>query len=180
MNIQIIKDTSHPLYHAFLSIYETSFPLFEQRTSTQIKEAFKDNRYHLDIYMEDDNEPVGLIAYWMFPTYIYVEHFAISQPKRGQGKGSIILDAFIKQAGKSGRIVILEINPPVDRKSMLRLHFYKRLGMVENPFIHHHPPYREGFKAHELRIMSAPNKLIQEQYKTFLDDLKNVVMNRKM
>lgn len=60
--------------------------------------------------------------------------------------------------------------------SVSRLHFYERVEMVTNTFDHKHPPYREGFHAHPLRIMSANEKVSDKLYQQFAEDLNKVVM----
>lgn len=176
MNNTIINSTSHELYAAFHSVYTTSFPIFEQRTDTQQEEAFADSRYHLIAYTDDSSEFVGFIGCWEFDTYCYIEHFAIAAARRGRGEGSRILRCFIASAKQEGKTVILEIDPPVDDISISRQHFYERQGMVVNEFDHNHPPYREGFNPHPLRIMSANEKISHKLYCQFVEDLNKVVM----
>ena len=176
MNNTIITSTFHELYAAFDSVYATSFPIFEQRTAAQQEEAFADSRYQLIAYTDDDKEFVGFIGCWKFDTYYYIEHFAIATARRGKGEGSRILGEFIASAKKEGKTVILEIDPPIDAVSISRQHFYEHQGMVINTFDHKHPPYREGFYAHPLRIMSANEKVSDKLYQQFVEDLNKVVM----
>ena len=74
-----------------------------------------------------------------------------------------------------GKPVILEIDPPVDRVSIDRRHFYQRLGFVENGFAHVHPPYRAGYQGHRLVVMSRP-AISAETYGLFADYLNHTVM----
>lgn len=175
-----ITSASHHLYPIFRSVYSTSFPIFEQRTYEQQQDAFADNRYRLDAYTSAEGELIGFISYWTFPKYVYVEHFAISPQHRGMGKGTIILRQFIANVKATRRVVILEIDPPVDAVSISRQHFYERQGMTLNIFDHHHPPYRDGFNAHALRIMSSGGNASTEEYEIFSRDLQDIVMKRKL
>ena len=175
-----ITSTSHPLYSTFHSVYSESFPIFEQRTPEQQQEAFADRRYRLDAYTSEEGDFIGFLSYWVFSTYIYVEHFAIAPQHRGMGEGGTILRRFIADTKTTNRIVILEIGPPIDTISISRQHFYERQGMSLNPFDHRHPPYREGFQAHALRIMSSGGKLTPEEYALFSRDLQTIVMKRKL
>lgn len=176
MNNTIIDSTSHKLFATFASVYATSFPIFEQRTVAQQDEAFADSRYQLIAYTDNNQEFVGFIACWKFDTYYYIEHFAIAAARRGKGEGSQILGEFIAAAKKEGKTVILEIDPPIDTVSVSRQHFYERVGMVTNTFDHKHPPYREGYHAHPLRIMSANEKVSDNLYQQFVEDLNKIVM----
>lgn len=176
MNNTIINSPSHELYPAFASVYTTSFPIFEQRTPAQQEVAFADSRYRLIAYTDDSNGFIGFIGCWEFDAYYYIEHFAIAAARRGKGEGSLILSNFIADAKKNGKTVILEIDPPVDDISVSRQHFYERVGMVINSFRHKHPPYREGFLPHSLRIMSANKKVSDKLYDQFVRDLNDVVM----
>lgn len=175
-----ITSASHHLYPIFYSVYSASFPIFEQRTYEQQQNAFADNRYRLDAYVSAEGEFIGFMSYWTFQKYVYVEHFAVSPQQRGMGKGSIILRQFMANAKATRRIVILEIDPPVDTASISRQHFYERQGMTLNIFDHHHPPYRDGFKAHALRIMSSGGNVGTKEYEIFSRDLQDIVMKRKL
>lgn len=178
MNSIFIKSTDSLLYSDFSATYCKSFPIFEQRTRTQQQVAFADNRYRLRAFTDDSGQFVGFIAYWLFDSYVYVEHFAIAPNRRGKGEGSTILTDFLREADNANLTTILEIDPPKDSVSVLRQQFYERAGMSINPFRHQHPPYRAGFKAHELRIMSAPTMLTEEDFYRFQNDLKEIVMRK--
>ena len=89
MNNSIIDSSSHELYPAFASVYTTSFPIFEQRTTAQQEAAFADSRYSLIAYTDDYNGFIGFIGYWEFDAYYYIEHFAIAAARQGKGEGSL-------------------------------------------------------------------------------------------
>ena len=101
----------------------------------------------------------------------YVEHLAVSPRLRGQNMGSKALAAFAE-----GRRVILEIAPPEDEISVRRLHFYQRLGFVENPQEYIHPSFRKPFHAHRLVLMSRPGPLTNEEARDFADFVRERVL----
>lgn len=173
MNKIRIRHVCHPLYDSFKALYSVSFPIFEQRTEAQQEYAFLSANYHLMAY-EENTVFIGFIAYWEFGGYVYIEHCAISQKRRGQGYGSRLLSGFIEECPKR---VLLEIDPVIDEVSKARLGFYKKCGFHENPFPHVHPPYREGYKAHSLKVLTTGRTITEKEYRTFDRDLNEVVMN---
>ena len=167
-----IDNLNHPLYKTFEDLYSSSFPIFEQRTKKQQETAFDNTNYHLIGY-EDNGKFIGFISYWKFPSYLYIEHFAIDTKIRGKGYGSIVLNDFIKSTDK---IVLLEIDPITDRISEARLRFYKRCGFYENPYSHKHPVYRKEFHPHSLIILTTKRQISENEYQKFNLDLSPTVM----
>lgn len=163
----------HPLYPAFEKLYAHSFPIFEQRTPEQQAQAFASANYHLTGYVENQSF-MGFIAYWEFPDYLYIEHFAINGHERGKGYGSQILNSFVTDKPKT---VLLEIDPPIDEISTARLRFYQKCGFYQNPYSHIHPPYRKEYKGHSLRVLTTGTPLSAERYEQFKNDLTQQVMN---
>ncbi len=169
-----IDSSRHPLFGKFKALYETSFPIFEQRTATQQEDAFQDERYRL-LAFEEGHEFVGFISCWQFAAYCYVEHFAISAHLRGKGYGSRLLQAFVEQ---TPTMVILEIDPVIDKMTEARLRFYKACHFAENAYEHHHPPYRDGFQPHPLTVLSSGRTLTDREFRTFQTDLRRIVMRK--
>ena len=176
MNKIQITNIYSDLFKAFRETYETSFPIFEQRTIEQQNRAFLNHHYKLFAYTNKEDRFIGFISYWEFTTYIYVEHFAIEKSHRGKNYGSNILETFLHEKRSENKKVILEIDPPSDSTSIARLHFYERAGMKPNAFCHIHPPYRKDFQPHSLLIMSAQEEIAEEEYRIFFNDLKEIIM----
>ncbi|MDU1889787.1 MAG: GNAT family N-acetyltransferase [Dysgonomonas sp.] len=168
-----IKSSKDKWYKPYREIYEVSFPVFEQRSEVQQLKAFESASYHLLIATEDE-KLLSFISYWEFDGYVYIEHLAVNPEFRGQNIGSETLDLFANQIQK---MVILEIDPPIDDISKKRLHFYEALGYKLNPFIHHHPAYHPSeYNPHELRVLSLDKEIKEKEYKQFCADLDNIVM----
>lgn len=163
----------HPLYSSFENLYTHSFPVFEQRTPEQQAQAFASANYHLTGYVENQSF-MGFIAYWEFPDYLYIEHFAIDSKERGKGYGSQVLNRFVTETPKT---VLLEIDPPVDEISIARLRFYQKCGFYQNPYSHIHPPYRKEYKGHSLQVLTTGGPLSPDGYEQFKKDLTQGVMN---
>lgn len=172
MRVHKIANCEDSLYNEFIELYGTSFPIFEQRTEAQQRSAFEDERYNLETYIEDDKF-IGFISYWEFDSYIYIEHLAINSSLRGEGYGSRLLREF---AQRSGKMLLLEIDPIVDEISAKRLRFYEHNGFVANIHTHRHPPYRESFEGHQLIVLTTEREINKAEYEQFSSDLKEVVM----
>ena len=136
------------------ALYEISFPDCERWNAAGYDRAFGDPHFH-----------------WKAGDFHYVEHLAVSPRLRGQNMGSKALAAFAE-----GRRVILEIDPPEDEISVRRLHFYQRLGFVENPQEYIHPSFRKPFHAHRLLLMSRPGPLTNEEARDFADFVRERVL----
>lgn len=168
-----IDNSKHSFYHLFEKLYSISFPIFEQRTDEQQEKAFTFSNYHLIGYEENETF-IGFISYWEFEYYLYIEHFAINQELRGKGYGSEILQLFIRSTDK---IILLEIDPVVDKVSEARLQFYKKCGFYENSYPHVHPPYRDKYRAHPLVVLTTKRKITAREYQIFNKELTDIVMN---
>lgn len=154
------------------TLYESAFPYKERRSLDDHLRALNDPRFEADGIWHDGRF-VGLIYHWASaPATRYVEHLAISPALRGQNMGSQALQAFIERFGR----VILEIDPPVDEISCRRLHFYQRLGFVENPQEYLHPSFRAPFTTHRLVLMSYPQLLTDDEARTLADFVREEVL----
>lgn len=166
-----IASEEHPFYKDFVKLYIVAFPLYEQRTALQQRWAFQQQSYSLVVFCEE-GRMIGFISAWQMTGCVYVEHFAIMESYRGKGFGNRILKSFVETVKQC---VVLEIDPVCDALTAARLRFYEHCGFVVNPYAHTHPPYREGFGAHVLTVLSTPALLDEEAYRLFLDDLQGVM-----
>lgn len=171
MELLRIDSITNTYFNDALKIYKNSFPKFEQRTIESQIEVLNHDQYYCCVVLED-NLLIGILFYWQYEDYNYIEHFAISSNLRGQNYGSKILKEFCK----SNSNTILEIDPPIDDISIKRLNFYSDLGFKLQKFEHTHPPYRKSFSAHKLNIMSFNKDLSIDEYNKFNNFLKTTVM----
>lgn len=166
-----IHSTENNYWNKMMDIYTSSFPIFEQRTLENQLAVLKNDKYNC-VAVCEGNLLVGILFYWEINNYQYIEHLAISKELRGQNYGSKLLENFCE----SNKTIILEIDPPIDDVSINRLRFYSNLGFILKDFNHIHPPYREGYKGHALKIMSYNKALLNDEYNYFNNFLKEVVM----
>ncbi len=144
-----IKDCDTKEYKFVEELLTTSFPLDEyrpldeQRINVENVESF-----HMNI-LSVEEEPVGLLSYWQFDGYIYVEHFAISPVLRGKGYGCEAITGLVRDKQN----VILEVELPTDGLARRRIAFYARCGFALCTKEYVQPAYRQGGNEVPMRIM---------------------------
>lgn len=153
------------------SLYLENFPMDQTRNEETQLFILKDETYHFDMILSE-NEFSGIITYWEYDEYIYIEHFAICSDKRGNGLGSQVL-SLLKQKNK---LLILEIEPPICNYTKSRQAFYERSGFVLHQYKHTPPAYRKGYANQDLVIMSTGelnDKLYQTYFKRVCENILN-------
>lgn len=171
VHFQRLTSGDDGLFEKAFDLYTVSFPEHEQRFRANQCALMANTDYHFDAIMDGDSF-AGIILYWEFPGYAYIEHFAIHPELRGRAFGSESLRLF----GGGRDLVVLEIDPPDDPVSVRREAFYHKLGFRTNPFSHTHPRYRESFPPHRLVVLSSPRELTEKEYARFAEDLSGIVM----
>lgn len=151
---------------------ESSFPLCERRPHSEHLRALQDPAFHADIIM-DDELFIGIIFYWIYDEkYLYVEHLATDSSLRSKGYGNRAMELLLNM----GYVTILEIDPPIDEISIRRRGFYERLGFAMSDHRHIHPSYRSQTEPHELKMMSFPYRISDQEFERFRDYLLHNVM----
>ena len=145
------RDASGPLMGVAMALYRRSFPAHELRLWPDQQAVMNDPLYHFDLCLLD-GALAGLILYWDFGAYIYVEHFCVEPSMRGHGLGTLIL----AELAKKNKPIILEIDPLTDDVAI--------------------PPYQAANHGHALIVMSHPRALSQAEFDTFTVDLREKVM----
>ncbi len=145
-----------------------SFPSDEYRDLTQLRD-YTDT---LDIFhccvIEKEGTPVGLLNYWDFGAWVYVEHFATLPSLRGTGIGARVLSLF----NESGTTV-LEVELPTDEMSCRRIGFYRRSGfeVMDGEYIQ--PAYKPGSSPLPMKIMSRGHS-----YATSFEDIVHTLHSK--
>lgn len=179
MELIRIQDTAHPYFAQAWDIYEQSFPLCEQRPLAEHIRALADPAFHYNL-LTDTGRLIGLLSWWEWESaegtpFRFGEHFAISPEMRGGGYGSQALEYLL---GDGKRLVLLEIDPPVDDISRRREQFYLRNGLVTNyEYDHVHPSFRPATPVHRLFLMSWPRALTPGEFKEFQRFNNTVVLS---
>lgn len=133
------KDTA--LYSYMEQLMTASFPAEEYRPLAELCN-YADNKshFHCNVILLQD-VPIGLITYWDFGHFHYVEHFAIDPSQRNGGHGRNALNHLCRQLNSP---IVLEVEAPEEEMAIRRINFYKRQGFTlwETPYLQ--PPYKAG------------------------------------
>lgn len=144
-------------------LYESSFPITERRKMDDHVRAFSDEQF-FPLSAWDGGELIGILFYWEWDSYRYLEYLAVNPDLRGHGFGSELL----RHLRDSDHTIILEIDPLVNELSVRRLQFYERAGFTLTPYRFMHLPYRLESQSQELLILSYPKMITKEQHNDFL------------
>ncbi len=171
MKLERLSETNKKHLAAAMALYEQSFPYLEKRSEGEQARVLGKSDYHFDFITDNDNF-VGILAYWEKDNFIYVEHFAILPELRGNSYGTKALDALKQQTEKS---IVLEIDQPVDDTSVKRFDFYQKRGFVMNSHAHIQAKYHLGDGELQLKILSYPREITKDEYISFKSFIDNEV-----
>lgn len=158
-----IEPTDTASGNSVWKLYEESFPVAERRKRDDHLRACGDDRF-FPLSAWEGGELIGLMFFWEWDSYRYLEHLAVPPRLRGQGYGSEIL----RYLRDSDHTIILEIDPLVNELSVRRLQFYERAGFALTPYRFVHLPYRLEAEPQELLILSYPDMITKKQHHDFL------------
>jgi GNAT superfamily N-acetyltransferase len=137
--------------------------LFAERTLTQLfpREEYRDLTVWRDyvarrtdfrlLVARERERPVGLLSYWDFGWFRYVEHLGVAAAEQGEGYGSRMLRAFQEA---SPLPIVLEVELPEDETTRRRVAFYERQGFRLWAHPYAQPPYRPGDAPVPMRLMA--------------------------
>ena len=151
-------------------LYESSFPSAEKRRYEDHLRAL-DNPHFFPMSAWENDDIIGIVFYWEWSDYRYIEYLAVNLNLRGQSFGSQILN----QLRKEGHTIILEIDPLVNEISVRRLQFYERAKFSLTPYRYLHLPYRLNSNTQELLILSYPKQISKEEYNDFTNFMDSTV-----
>ncbi len=164
MRLERLSHENDHLFDKAFELYESSFPVEERRDNSEQCRVLKKDDYHFDLIMVDDRF-VGVMLYWETASFVFLEHFATLPELRGRGYGKAALD-LLKSKNK---IILLEIELPVDDLTNRRYDFYKRNGFIMNPYYHIQAKYHLGDEDFELKVLSYPRVLEKDEYRSFYE-----------
>ena len=169
-----ILTTEHPLFNSVWKIYTDSFPCCERRHIDHLKDALRSPYYHMEAWCRDEHT-IGLLCYWEFDRYIYLEHLAVTSQLRGAGVGRQIVEHLIHSTSK---LLILEAELPTDSLSQRRIGFYQRIGFYVNHIEHFQHLYHSGDRPLKMLLLSYPGPIDRHFYRQFDHHLHRIVMHR--
>lgn len=141
IRLQRITTSDADLYAYMEKLLVCSFPPEEYRELQELRK-YTDTKAHFHnniIFLNDI--PVGLITYWDFGHFHYIEHFAIDPAQRNGGHGKNTLQHLCRLLK---RPIVLEVEMPEEEIAVRRIGFYQRQGfsLWEKPY--QQPPYKRG------------------------------------
>lgn len=145
-------------------IMKQSFPLEEIRSYEGQRALLDREDYFIKTYIHN-GEMAGFCAYYELNDLLYIEHLACSPEVRGLGIGTKLVQEVLDEAGE--RVVILEVEPPVDEMTKRRVAFYEKLDFYLNPYYHFQPPLNKDTDGVELKIMSSARSLTAEEQEAY-------------
>lgn len=142
-------------------LMQQSFSLNYLRTFEHQKKLFESNLCKCKT-IEQDNDLLCFICYWDFDDFIFVEYLATDERFRGEGLGSKLLNDILN----IGKKIILEVELVKDEDpySLKRVEFYKRIGFNYNKYFYEQPPLTTKTGFVEMRIMSYPNPIKEDEF----------------
>lgn len=141
-----LADSDHP--HFAKELFESAFPDEERPPFGELKKRDQ-KKFHFMVATLGDGEPIGILTYWDFEDFVYVEHFAIDEELRNQGLGKVVFLNFLSQQTKQ---VVLEVELPHNEESDHRVEFYGSMGLFLNQQEYWQPSYKKGKHALELQM----------------------------
>lgn len=164
MRLDRLTEENKELFNKAFALYSSAFPEIERRDIDEQERVMKNPHYNFDAITDGDNF-IGIMLYWETDRLIYLEHFAVLPELRNHSRGTEALE-LLKNKGK---VVVLEIEDPVDEITKRRYGFYTRNGFVMTPHYHIQAKYHLGCDDLMLKILSFPYSISREEYFGFIN-----------
>lgn len=146
-----ITNAATPEYRFMEELITTAFPPEEYRDLAELRRFTSGKRMFHNNLICSGNTPVGIITYWDFGSFHYIEHFATLPFMRNRGYGKTVLMLLQDTLGTP---LVLEVEEPVDDISRRRIGFYERCGFRLWHGEYRQPPYRPGGDFLPMRLMA--------------------------
>lgn len=153
-----IRTRDAALYRFMEELLVASFPPQEYRALDALREMTDCRPAFANHVVCDDDRPVGLLTWWDFGDFRYVEHFAILSSLRNAGYGRRVLELLARDSSVP---LVLEAEAPETETARRRIGFYERAGFAVWDREYRQPPYRpgDGFLPMWLLVRGAPERL---------------------
>ncbi|MDL2322641.1 GNAT family N-acetyltransferase [Bacteroidales bacterium OttesenSCG-928-A17] len=124
IEIKRIVSGDDPLLDSLKELYTEAFPPEERRSVDLLGNVVEENEELFFSAVLDGDELVGLVGYWVFPEFMYLEHLAVFTEMRNRKIGQQVLD-FLAESFETR---ILEVEPVCDEITERRVNYYQRNG----------------------------------------------------
>lgn len=154
INLRRIRNSRSEDFRFMEALIVQSFPVEEYRELHELSRMTEETEnFHNNIIL-DETKPVGLLTFWDFGTFHYIEHFATLPSCRNQGYGQSAMNHLLSLLHTP---VVLEVEPPGCEIACRRIGFYSRLGFQLWKNKYRQPPYRTGQDWLPLYLMAHGN-----------------------
>lgn len=147
-----------------------AFPYEERRDECDEEKCFLKKEFNFCEIIDND-ESVGLVVFWLFNKFLFIEHIAINKEIRSKGYGSKTID-LIKS--KYNLPIILEAEAPLTETQKKRIKFYENLGFKVNSYDYTQPSYHNA-ESVPLLVLSFPKVLNENEFDEFFRETRIVV-----
>ena len=151
-------------FDVFYQIILGNFPTKEIKAYDYMKETFLQGAFKV-LTLKEEDRIIGILSYYDGGEFVCVDYFAIDGDYKGKGLGSRMLRYFLDQAGK---LVMLEVEHPLDEQSKKRIAFYQRNGLVLNDqYDYFVPPVRNLKQPLYFHLMSYPRAISKNDFEFY-------------
>lgn len=161
IRLQPITTADSTFYDYMECLLTASFPPEEYRTLEALRDYTDNKSAFCNQVILHDETPIGLLTYWDFESFCYIEHFAIDPTLRNGGYGRQALQQFRQQVQ---RPIVLEAEEPVEEIARRRIRFYQRLDFQLWGQSYWQPPYKPGDAFLPMRLMACGDLLGERDY----------------
>ncbi|WP_099466807.1 GNAT family N-acetyltransferase [Konateibacter massiliensis] len=170
LNLYNLKPEEFPAVYALM---QASFPPAEFRSYEAALALFEQSAYQvLTAKQEETGMIQAFIAEWTFEDFHYAEHFAVNPELRGNGLGSKMMNAYLKQVNSP---VVIEVEAADSPEAIRRIGFYERLGFCLSDVYFMQPKLQPDTKDVMLRLMHYPASISADALLRMKDDIFKTV-----
>lgn len=156
-----IENVYDPNFEEVYDLYTNSFPTYSRRTWAGLEALFNKKPSFQSIAVKQNSDFVGLIHFWQFEKFLFIEHFAIHPDFRNNGLGSKIMKEFI---AKTELPVVIETETPHSQIASRRIHFYERIGFYLISNFYMQPPYEGSQVLLSMLIMTNNYHFVNKHF----------------
>lgn len=171
MDNRRLNKFQHCDFNNLFKLMSEAFPSVEMRNYEDSKKLLYEDLYNIISDKDENDNVIAFIGSWEFSEFNFIEHFAVDNKMRGNGMGTSMLKDYLNKCNKP---MFLEVEPPQNNLSIRRIQLYQRLGFHLNDFDYLQPPLQKQHDFLQLRIMSYPKHVNEEQFINF----KNTVYDK--
>lgn len=147
-----ISDPAGPDFQFIVRLLTNTFPPAERRPIPDLANLIRKRaNFHCRLILAD-GKPVGLLNWWHFEKFNFLEHFALAPCARNKGLGAAALQNILLCGS-----LLLEVERPDSVLKRRRIAFYERNGLRlwdDAPYIQ--PPYTPGQEPVPMSLMASP------------------------